>query len=351
MSNISTPINEKENRLAAFLFKYENRTIIGGPGKKKFWFVLSLDSPYLYWYKNSEDLNCVGRLLLTGAAFTFDPRQHGRFEIHINEEIHILEASDNKSRIKWLQMLQKNRKRHYESENVEEILNSEIVSLTSYSNLIDEKEQTSTKSFSNVDNVSLFEELSSAEAPTSSQETRKDEQTDMNNSIFYLNSDGELNRKSLEVPASIQTNKVIKTADDILGRLTEESQKVKNLEEASKKVLSKARVSFRMPSFSNSTTSQKNCDQCKELMKIVDIFKNQCVELTDEAIAHSELIAVLRQSVISAHNQRDALKRLENASDLEKLDFTLERESAITALHLTNAELKRANQTLKEQVR
>ena len=42
-------------------------------------------------------------------------------------------------------------------------------------------------------------------------------------------------------------------------------------------------------------------------MKIVDIFKNQCVELTDEAIAHSELIAVLRQSVISAHNQRDAL--------------------------------------------
>ena len=45
--------------------------------------------------------------------------------------------------------------------------------------MIDEKEQTSTKSLSNVDNVSLFEELSSAEAPTSSQETRKDEQTDM----------------------------------------------------------------------------------------------------------------------------------------------------------------------------
>lgn len=40
----------------------------------------------------------------------------------VNDEVHILETSDNKSRLQWLQQLQSNRRRHYERENVDDIL-------------------------------------------------------------------------------------------------------------------------------------------------------------------------------------------------------------------------------------
>lgn len=40
----------------------------------------------------------------------------------MNNEIHLLEAADNKSRVQWLQQLQSNRRQHYEKENIDDIL-------------------------------------------------------------------------------------------------------------------------------------------------------------------------------------------------------------------------------------
>lgn len=74
------PMLKEQNFFFFTTLQIERRTI-GGPYKKRYWFVLSDDSPYLYYYKNKGDISCTGRIPLSGAAFTFDPREGGRFEI------------------------------------------------------------------------------------------------------------------------------------------------------------------------------------------------------------------------------------------------------------------------------
>ena len=65
---------------------------------------------------------------MSGAAFTFNPRDSGIFEIQliffnlkikktffsVDNECYILEAPDNKFRIEWLSSLQYNRKQYYQ---------------------------------------------------------------------------------------------------------------------------------------------------------------------------------------------------------------------------------------------
>lgn len=67
---------------------------MGLVSKRRHWFALSDASNYLYWYKVSSislylkalskdpnDIQCIGRLSLRGAAFTYNPVERGRFEI------------------------------------------------------------------------------------------------------------------------------------------------------------------------------------------------------------------------------------------------------------------------------
>lgn len=61
-------------------FQIEVRSI-GLITRRRYWFALCDSTPYLYWYKDSDDIKCIGRVSLSGAAFTYDPREKGRFEI------------------------------------------------------------------------------------------------------------------------------------------------------------------------------------------------------------------------------------------------------------------------------
>lgn len=65
--------NLRGSRMDGYLYKHEQRPIVGLI-KKKFWFVLPKEAPVLYWYKSPNDFNCAGRIVLSGAAFTFNPR-------------------------------------------------------------------------------------------------------------------------------------------------------------------------------------------------------------------------------------------------------------------------------------
>lgn len=56
----------------------------------------------------------VGRLCLTGAAFTYDPKEKGRFEIHVNSDVYVLECASDKLRDEWLRALQETRKRSWQ---------------------------------------------------------------------------------------------------------------------------------------------------------------------------------------------------------------------------------------------
>lgn len=44
-----------------------------------------------------------------------------------------------------------------------------------------------------------------------------------------------------------------------------------------------------------------------QLAKLVEDLKDRCFELTDEVSANQDLVCALRNGIVSAHNQRDAL--------------------------------------------
>uniref|UniRef100_A0A915DXN0 PH domain-containing protein n=1 Tax=Ditylenchus dipsaci TaxID=166011 RepID=A0A915DXN0_9BILA len=268
-----------------YLYKIDLRqTFLGAPSKKKYYFVLS-DSPVLYWFKNAEDFNCVGRISLCGAAFTYNPRETGRFEIHANNQIYILEAQTNQNRTEWLRVLQNSRKRYYERDNKRKSLEKELTP----------------------------EETANEHAVCSSPPS---------NSTFYLDSDGMLNSGSLEVPPARNS---INNLEELIGRVAEETS---NADIPAKKIINKARESIRSLSVNTSNTSP-----CKE--------KFSCSPRTCK---------YSKRSVVTAHNQRDALIqfRSESSTVEDKLDQILERESLLASLQLNLSDLRRENESIKE---
>uniref|UniRef100_A0A0R3S622 PH domain-containing protein n=1 Tax=Elaeophora elaphi TaxID=1147741 RepID=A0A0R3S622_9BILA len=336
-------------RLSGYINRIEQRTI-GGPCKRRYWFVLSDDSPYLYWYKNKGDISCTGRVPLSGAAFTFDPRETGRFEIHVNNEIHVLEAADNKSRVLWLQQLQSNRRRHYERENIDDILKIEIVSLSSHS-LSGNDRYTESSSNTEMKNLEQGEDIVVIDGPPD-EKSLEDEINDAAQSTFYLNSDGELNAKSLEMPILIPpSTDVLRSAEELIEKITEETQaKAKVLEQPAKKVIGKAKATLRL-----STSLRQPCEHCKVLLGIVNELKDRCYELTDEVGANQDLVTILRQSLLKSNRQIELVqghfrKRMEEQkSPQERISMILEKESELTALQLNAASYSREIRILKEQ--
>lgn len=337
-------INRTPKRLSGYINRIEQRTI-GGPCKRRYWFVLSDDSPYLYWYKNKGDISCTGRVPLSGAAFTFDPRETGRFEIHVNNEIHLLEAADNKSRVQWLQQLQSNRRQHYEKENIDDILKIEIVSLSSHS-LSGNDHCMKSSSNTEIKNLEQGEDMVVIEGPPD-EKSLEDEINDATQSTFYLNSDGELNAKSLEMPISIPPNTdVLRSAEELIEKIAEGTQaKAKILEQPAKKVIGKAKSSLRL-----STSLRPPCEHCKILLGIVSELKDRCYELTDEVGANQDLVTILRQSLVKSNRQIELLKRMEEQKNpQERISMILEKESELTALQLNAASYSREIRILKEQ--
>ncbi|VDO64918.1 unnamed protein product, partial [Onchocerca flexuosa] len=123
----------------------------------------------------------------------------------------------------------------------------------------------------------------------------EDEINDAAQSTFYLNSDGELNAKSLEMPILIPpSTDVLRSAEELIEKITEETQaKAKMLEQPAKKVIGKAKATLRL-----SSSLRPSCENCKVLLGIVNELKDRCYELTDEVGANQDLVTILRQSLL-----------------------------------------------------
>uniref|UniRef100_A0A7E4ZZW5 PH domain-containing protein n=1 Tax=Panagrellus redivivus TaxID=6233 RepID=A0A7E4ZZW5_PANRE len=341
-------VSAKPDKISGYLLKQEHRSI-GGPTKKKYWFVLDTDSPFLYWFKAATDITCVGRIALSGAAFTFDPRHKGQFEIHANGEIHIFETLDNKSRAQWLQFLQNNRRRHYERENVDSILNVEIMSPASHSNLSNLGKLSTLHA---VDAVTTIPEETPSTSTSATMSPVGGAVSHPSDTRFYLGTDGELIASSFDlpsVPPAAPNRDLIKSAERVLSKIADGTQsRASILEEDAKKAIGKARRSIRLPSFASREKIKPKCEQCIELAALVEDLKDRCYELTDEVAANQDLVCALRNALVSAHNQRDAVMKVHNISEIEQLNFIIERESKLTNLQISNAELKREVSSLRE---
>nr|CAD2191547.1 unnamed protein product [Meloidogyne enterolobii] len=77
---------------------------------------------------------------------------------------------------------------------------------------------------------------------------------------------------------------------------------------------------------------RENCDKCAEFLKAFDQLRNKCFELTDDLVVYQDLVNSLKRSVVSAHNEKEALQQycVDASSDMDKLAFVLEREQAFT---------------------
>ncbi|VDN02558.1 unnamed protein product [Thelazia callipaeda] len=332
-------------RLSGHLNKVEQRTI-GGACRRRYWFVLSDDSPYLYWYKNKGDINCTGRVPLSGAAFTFDPRETGRFEIHVNDEVHVFETGSNKSRVQWLQQLQSNRRRHYEKESVDNILKVDIVSLSSHS-FSDNDRCEDMESPSNTEVAIMEEEKDTVVIGLPDEKPRKEEIDSTTQSVFYLDSYGELNAKSLETPTQLPTcTDVLKNVEEMIGKIADETQaKARVFEQPAKKVIGKAKATLRL-----SASLRSPCENCKVLLRIVNDLKERCYELTDEIGANRDLVTILRQSLFKSDRQIELLKRMEELkTPQDRINLILEKESELTASQLNAASYSREIRFLQEQ--
>ena len=86
-----------------------------------------------------------------------------------------------------------------------------------------------------------------------------------------------------------------------------------------------------------------------KFLKAFDQLRNKCFELTDDLVVYQDLVNSLKKSVVSAHNEKEALQQycVDASSDMDKLAFVLEREQAFTNIQFTASELRRDIETLK----
>uniref|UniRef100_A0A183EJ20 Shootin-1 n=1 Tax=Gongylonema pulchrum TaxID=637853 RepID=A0A183EJ20_9BILA len=235
-----------------------------------------------------------------------------------------LETADNRTRLQWLQQLQSNRRRHYEKENVDDLLKVKVDS---------------------ADEVVVV-------AGPPDQKSLEDEILDATQSTFYLDSDGELNARSLEMPAAVSPNTdILKNAEEIIGKIAEETQaaKARVLEHhPAKKVIDKAKASLRL--HSSNSPGPPRCEQCEVLLGVVNTLKDRCYELTDEVGANQDLVAMLRQNLLKSNRQVELLTRMEELKNpQERISLILEKESELTACQLNAASYSREIQFLMEQ--
>uniref|UniRef100_A0AC35TW73 PH domain-containing protein n=1 Tax=Rhabditophanes sp. KR3021 TaxID=114890 RepID=A0AC35TW73_9BILA len=295
-------------RLAGFLNKVENRMLI--KSKKKYWFITSDDSPFLYWYKSQSDLEACGRFLLTSSAFTFNPTDAGIFEIKNGKDVLALEAENSKERMKWLKQLQytrgaciSGRRRDDPSDNLPDI--------------------------------------------------GEGEPEDDTASTFYLDVNGSLQNNSFEDPKKLEKGNtleesvasIINVVEHIPNRACSFSKDTKNravtLENKIKKVVS------------NVTKSSENAQLCSKCS-----VNSQKAEQYLKSITSFEDIVDSQQRTIEEQELIISSLKEQNASLMVSLqseeDVSLQEKSVMTQLlnekndNLTNRmELKRLRQKVK----
>uniref|UniRef100_A0A0N5AFP2 Rab-GAP TBC domain-containing protein n=1 Tax=Syphacia muris TaxID=451379 RepID=A0A0N5AFP2_9BILA len=255
-------------------------------------------------------------------------------------------------------------------------INKEIVSLSSRSSLHNNEEGCLTSNESSqvfdadqAEEISVQNNNNETNLPESPNESMSDElmQADKNivtpydidlilcylilqtQSTFYLNANGELNARSLQMPSPISSSaELLKNAEDLVNKI--ESQAKTKVEESARNVIGKAKASLRFPSFSGCNSGRSSCEQCKILLGIVNDLKDRCYELTDEVGANQELVVALRQALMKANSQVDKLKALVSMNTPEdRVNFILDRECEITTLQINAAANLRSIQALREK--
>uniref|UniRef100_A0A915MG68 Rab-GAP TBC domain-containing protein n=1 Tax=Meloidogyne javanica TaxID=6303 RepID=A0A915MG68_MELJA len=267
-------------------------------------------------------------------AFTFNPRDSGIFEIHVDNECYILEAPDNKFRIEWLSSLQYNRKQYYQQNSKDN--STEIKISENSQGAVCSKSDQQDKSPTRLNRLSR----------------NSDRNIDVSEpkSVFYLNENGGLHPGSLEIPPPICN---IQSIENLINKVNDETNQL----DLTTKLFRRTRNSLRNNSQSSHCNMsnfafpqpRENCDKCAEFLKAFDQLRNKCFELTDDLVVYQDLVNSLKKSVVSAHNEKEALQQycVDASSDMDKLAFVLEREQAFTNIQFTASELRRDIETLK----
>lgn len=361
-ATISPPARElRTSAICGYLHRIEVRSI-GLITRRRYWFALCDSTPYLYWYKDSDDIKCIGRVSLSGAAFTYDPKEKGRFEIHSNNEVIVLECSSDKQRNEWMKALQSTRKRSWRTTKSKSDSNLDISSLTGrnstavleeYSSpspvppprspkpkkrtqfATDSSPETSevvddsdhTQSITEVINEVIEE---TEEEPTSTEESSSSE--------WYLNPNGQLNERSLQMP------KTIESPESVLKRLADQSI------EAPFRGIRRTFSSWR--GSRQNTVDEPVVASRKGTVSSVDLSpEEKVIELSDKVGSLEEVVDSLRAALLLAQRNNEALKKIEEMGENneEMREYLLEKERQVTELHISNSMNARRVRDLEDQ--
>lgn len=362
-ATISPPARElRTSAICGYLHRIEVRSI-GLITRRRYWFALCDSTPYLYWYKDSDDIKCIGRVSLSGAAFTYDPKEKGRFEIHSNNEVIVLECSSDKQRNEWMRALQSTRKRSWKTAKSKSDSSLDISSLTGrnssavleeYSSpspvppprspkpkkrtqFATENPSESGESLDSSENTrSITEELSEVteevkEPPTPTEESSTE---------WYLNPNGQLNERSLQMP------KTIESPESVLKRLADQSI------EAPFRAIRRNLSSWRS-SRSNTVDEPVVGSRFKRgTVSSVDLSpEEKVIELSDKVSSLEEVVDSLRAALLLAQRSNEALKKIEDMGENneEMREYLLEKERQVTELHISNSMNARRVRDLEDQ--
>lgn len=330
---------------------------IGLITRRRYWFALCDSTPYLYWYKDSDDIKCIGRVSLSGAAFTYDPREKGRFEIHSNNEVIALECSSDKQRNEWMKALQSTRKRSWKATKSKSDSSLDISSLTgrNSSSVLEECSSPSPvppprspkpKKRTQFLTEEETDAETSSDVPHSSEETAEVVEDTDNTKIpaegsateWYLNPNGQLNERSLQMP------KTIESPETVLKRLADQSI------EAPFRAI-RRNLSTWSRSRQN-TSDEPVVGSRKGTVSSVDLTpEEKVIELSDKVSSLEEVVDSLRAALLLAQRNNEALQKIEDMGDNkeEMREYILEKERQVTELHISNSMNARRVRDLEDQ--
>uniref|UniRef100_A0A8R1I561 TBC1 domain family member 2B n=1 Tax=Caenorhabditis japonica TaxID=281687 RepID=A0A8R1I561_CAEJA len=359
-STISPPARElKTTSICGYLHRVEVRSI-GLVTRRRYWFALCDTTPYLYWYKESDDVKCIGRVSLSGAAFTYDPREKGRS----NNEVIVLESASDKQRNEWMKALQSTRKRSWKTAKSKSDSNLDISSLTGRNSSAVFEDASSSPSpvppprspkpkkrtavppevdaeIQNVENV-VVESEDVIEVPTETEETdeKTQKENDRSTTEWYLNPNGQLNERSLQMPKSIES------PESVLKRFADHSI------EAPIRAIRRNLSSWKSSGSRQNTVDEPVLSSRKGTVSSEDLTpEEKVIELSDKVSSLEEVVESLRAALLLSQRSNEALKKLEEMGENkeEMREYLLEKERQVTELHLSNSTNARRVQDLEDQ--
>ncbi|CAI2345941.1 unnamed protein product [Caenorhabditis sp. 36 PRJEB53466] len=369
-ATISPPARElKTSSICGYLHRIEVRSI-GLITRRRYWFALCDTTPYLYWYKDSDDVKCIGRVSLSGAAFTYDPKEKGRFEIHSNNEVIVLECSSDKQRNEWMKALQSTRKRSWKAAKSKSDSCLDISSLTGRNSAAvfeepsspspvppprspkpkkrtqiptnpEESTETPEETAGEDEPREEVGEPEKAEREEAGNERTESAQTpEASTTEWYLNPNGQLNERSLQMP------KTIESPESVLKRLADQSI------EAPMRAIRRNLSVWKSGSSRQNTGDEPIVSNRKGTVSSVDLTpEEKCIELTDKVTSLEEVVDSLRAALLLAQRNNEALKKIEDMGENneEMREYLLEKERQVTELHISNSMNARRVRDLEDQ--